>query len=322
MKRLARVEQTMIHVPVISVGNITVGGTGKTPVCRYFTGRFEKNNKRVGIVTRGYGRRDDAPVVICSGDDVSDWMKYGDEPTLFLRGTENLVVAIDIDRGRSGLLLADQYECDVLLADDAFQFVTLHRDVDIVVLDSAAPFGFDRLLPRGLLREPVSCLERADVFWIAKADTMDPDVRARTISVLGEKFHDKPIVESALVPVKLRRVNDPEETAEPGDLRDRFVMCVSGIGVPESFEKTVRRLTKREIIPYRFTDHHAFTEAELRAVEAESAREGVEFIVTTEKDAVRIPRDFSSEYEWWVLESGIEVLHGHETVERIVSMVR
>ncbi|MFA6451204.1 MAG: tetraacyldisaccharide 4'-kinase, partial [bacterium] len=194
--KLSRIEKTRVSAPVISVGNITLGGTGKTPICLYLATHYAARGLRVGIATRGYGREGGGTVILKEAGNARSWHVCGDEPMLFLNDPSVYAVAVDADRSRAAGVLAGPEGCDVVILDDGFQFITLERDVDIAVLDAGNPFGHDALFPAGLLREPVAALARADVIWIAKAETVSDDALAGIRERLTREFPGKPVIES------------------------------------------------------------------------------------------------------------------------------
>lgn len=317
MRKYSKMEKTRPGVPVVSVGNITLGGTGKTPICRFLARKYEENNMKVGIATRGYGREGAGTGILRSGKEVLDWHNCGDESVLYVTGTKDVVVAVDPDRSKAAMVLEKEHGRDVILLDDGFQFVTLDRDVNIAVIDSKAPFGYGKLFPAGLLREPVSSLERANLFWLPKADLMDSGTKESVMKRLGKEFSGRPVVESVYQPARLRTLFADGSTQPVGALSGALALCVSGIGNPEAFETMVSRLSGIEPRSFRFTDHHPFGEKDLRDVEDEALRRSVDIIVTTEKDAIRIPGYFNPRCEWWSLEIGVSVTEVHGSLAEL-----
>ncbi len=320
LRRYEAREKTNAGAPVISVGNITLGGTGKTPVCIYLAKRIAATGLKVGIATRGYGREGGGTVILKDAGAVRSWHLCGDEPVLFLNEPSVSAVAVDADRARAARALASEHGCDVILLDDGFQFITLERNVDIVVIDAGNPFGYGRLFPAGLLREPLSELARADVFWIAKGETIGDKEREELRKRLNRDYPGKPVIESRYGPSGFVAYKQPDTILDVDSLRGRPVLCVSGIGNPESFEALIRKITEREIFSFRFNDHHPFGDGDLSRVEDEAVRSGVEYIVTTEKDAARLPGHFKPRCRWLVLRVEVEVTGGAGDVDVIVSL--
>lgn len=318
-RRMARLEAMpgqKLGVPVISVGNLVVGGTGKTPVCRWLAARLLEKGRRVGILTRGYGREGEQPRVMNAASPV-DWSQTGDEPQLYMTLQGEIAIGIDKNRERTGEILIRDYAADVLLLDDAYQYVTLHRDWNILVLDAANPNGFGRLFPAGLLREPMPAAARADLFWFHRADRVGEN-ELRVWIDRFRKIKDVPVVTSRYTRGRLRSLAG-ESPAEDAAL-DGKVVCVSGIANPQSFEDSVAALCGAIEDVRRFSDHHPFTRAELESVDAD-ALERRASVVTTEKDAVRIPPDFRPGAQWRVLEVDIEILSGAEFLADRISCI-
>lgn len=322
MRKYSRMKKTKLGVPVISVGNITLGGTGKTPVCRYLSAMLEAAGLKVGVATRGYGREGTGTGLLFSGSGVADWHHCGDEAVLYLSGARDVVVAVDPDRSRAATILEKEHGRDAILLDDGFQFVTLERDVNIAVIDSKAPFGYDKLIPAGLLREPVSSLKRADMFWIAKADAMDADDKKAALRRLALEFPGKPIVESVYEPTGLRAMFRDGAVEPIETLTGKKALCFSGIGTPEPFEALVGRISGAKTIPYRFTDHHPFGDKDLSDAEDEALLRGADYIVTTEKDAVRTPKTFKPKCEWRSLEISVKITEIHGSTDGLALMDR
>jgi len=321
MRMLERRRRDRIGVPVISVGNITLGGTGKTPICRYLAKELTSRGRRVGVATRGYGREGAGTVVIDSGFDRRSWHTCGDEPLLLAKDPAVTAVAIDADRARAARMLAERAGCDVVILDDGFQFVTLERDFDIAVIDAGNPFGFEKLFPAGLLREPVESLRRAGLFWLAKLESVSDDKRDEIIRRLNAEFPQTPVVESRYEPAALDSLIETGVDVGIEHLRGMKVLCVSGVGNPESFERAVERLTGRERIAIRFTDHHPFGEGELSEVEDVALKCGAEYVITTEKDAVRLPGHFKPRCVWLVLRVNVVVTAGGGDLETMLSVL-
>ena len=305
-------------MPVVSVGNITAGGTGKTPVCQDLAERLHRAGVRAGIATRGYGRTGADPLTISPGGAPADWRVTGDEPLLYLARGHTAAVAVDPDRFRGGAALAAR-ACRVVLLDDGFQFVTLKRDADIVCLDARNPFGYGRLLPRGTLREPLSALARATLFWLTHApDPAAPHV-AETLRRLAAAHPLTPVALSRHAPRDLLALGDGA-TLPADSIQGQRLCALSGIGSPESFELSVETLCGVPVLAVRHQDHHPFTDADLRAAETLARAERCDAVITTEKDAVRVPGSFTPGLPWLVLRIGIEVMQGEEHIQKIVDL--
>jgi tetraacyldisaccharide 4'-kinase len=275
--------------PVVAVGNLTVGGTGKTPLVETIARRLAGRGRRVTIVSRGYGRSPASDVRL-----VSDGRglrltpaEAGDEPFLLARRllAERVAVVVGRDRFRAGAWALQQTGADVLLLDDGFQQRRLRKDVDVVCLDARAPWGCRGLFPRGTLREPPGALERAHLLVLSHADGVD---LAQTAAVLRARAPAAPV---AVATYEVEGVEEVRTGARaPIDaLRDRAVLAFAGIAVPENFLETLETLgvAPRAFVP--FPDHHRYTATDLAGLRSQAGAVGATALVTTEKDAVRLP---------------------------------
>lgn len=275
-----------LAVPVIVVGNVTVGGTGKTPLVLWIAGHLQAHGWRPGIVTRGYGGRARRwPQVVTA---YSDPALVGDEPVLLARrGAVPVVADPDRPRGARWLLA---HECDVVLSDDGLQHYRLARDLEIAVLDGERGLGNGRCLPAGPLREPAGRLDTVDALVVNGGDR-------------GARWS------MALAPLRLRRVADPEETAALDAFRGCTVHAVAGIGNPARFFALLRGLGM-EAIEHAFADHHRFRARDLDFGDGRT-------VLMTEKDAVKC-REFADAHAWYVeVEARIDEAFGEWLRQRL-----
>ncbi|NOX97231.1 MAG: tetraacyldisaccharide 4'-kinase [Nitrospirae bacterium] len=303
----------------ISVGNITVGGTGKTPAVAMLVEKLQQRKHKVVILSRGYKRvpRSRAPGemgVVSRGKNIlMEVREAGDEPYLLAKNLPGIAVLVGKDRISSGNYALTNFAVDTLVLDDGYQYWPLTRDLDIVVIDSANPFGNGYLLPRGRLREPLESLERGDLFLLTRAD------QAGDLKGLREKL--KKIKPGAKI---VETVHNPDclidlktgDSRELTGLSGKKVLALSSIGRPESFEKTLAGLGALLVGKRRFPDHHWYREAELREVGEEALRKGAEYIVTTEKDAVRIPPGTKLPRALLYLTIKLKIVQGEKVLER------
>jgi tetraacyldisaccharide 4'-kinase len=321
-RKLRRRPVQKLSVPVISVGNITAGGTGKTPVCLYLAGQLNSAGFTVGIATRGYGRRDTQPVT-ATRENNQGWRQTGDEPQLYLNHGHVRAVAVDPDRYRASADLAANHACGVVLLDDGFHFITLARVADIVCLDVRNPFGYNRLLPRGTLREPVSALTRATHFWLTHATDKNASQTRELLDTLNKDYPDIPVILSRHEPVSVHPIGDSGNQPHSTDTLAGQTLCaLSAIGSPESFEHTLETLSGNKVLAIRYSDHHAFTEKQLREADRLARENGCGAVITTEKDAVRIPPGFTPQMPWRMLTIGMRVTAGAEHVEQIIESIK
>ncbi|MEW5945356.1 MAG: tetraacyldisaccharide 4'-kinase [bacterium] len=316
MKRrsVVRRPKSRLPVPVVSVGNVTVGGTGKTPTVRHLARVLAEAGRKPGICIRGYGRTLRAPVVFTGADAPSSWETTGDEALLYARDGV-AAVGVDAVRERVAMALIDRYGCGVILLDDGFQYRTMHRDLNVALVDVTRPFGFGRLLPAGTLREPVGVLSEADLLWVTRADMVEAGELRSVLDRLEALFPGKPVVVSRFRPRALRRLSDGTRLP-PDALGGKRAVCVSGIGNPEPFERLVESLSGAGTRRRRFPDHHPFTLEELKRIEVGAARDGAGFVVVTEKDSVRIASGRVPSEKWAALEIETEILAGGDALLR------
>ncbi len=295
---------TTLGVQVIAIGNLTVGGTGKTPVVEKFARELRDQGRNVAILSRGYRskpppfhewflrkilfREDTTPPRIVSDGKslLLDSELAGDEPFMLASNLRDVVVLVDKDRVKSGRYAIERFGCDTLLLDDGFQYWDLRgRRHDVVLVDRQQPFGNEYLLPRGTLREPPTHLARANTIFITKSDGRTEELRQR----IAQFNADAAIIECVHHPLYLEDVF----TGQRFDLdllRGRKVASLSGIAQPESFEQSLIQLGSELVYSKRFADHHRFTQQEVLNVINRAKKRQADAIITTQKDAVRFPK--------------------------------
>lgn len=289
---------------VISVGNLNVGGTGKTPAVLHLAEMLVRAGRKVGILTRGYGRQSKEPLTFKGTEPLPSVEEAGDEPLLLARRCPEARVLVGADRRTLARRARDEFGLEVVLLDDGFQHRRLARDEDVVVVDEAAGFGNGKLLPRGPLREPLSALRRATLFWVRVATTPG---------------HSLPPLPGPQVRTRYRPtawVDPAGADLPPESLSGVPVVALAGLARPGNFLRTLRQLGASIQDAALFPDHHRFTASELREVETRAARHGAR-IVTTEKDAVRLPRGF----EAWTVRLRVEVLEGEDLLRKALGLI-
>lgn len=261
--------------PVISVGNIAVGGSGKTPFVVLLAARLTNAGRRVAVLSRGYGRRnEDELVVVSEGEGATVGAALGgDEPVLIADRT-SAVVVVSADRVRAAQVAIRDLGAEVLLLDDGFQHFRLQRDLDVVMLDRTDPFSGGRLLPMGRLREPPESLARADLLVLVGEG--DAPV---------EGLPDRPIVRVVVEPTDVLL---PEAVAHPDTLAEKPVALLSAIARPERFAALVEGLGGRIVLDERLRDHAPLSKERASAFMERATAAGAELFLTTEKDAVRM----------------------------------
>ncbi len=301
-----------LPVPVISVGGLTVGGAGKTPVVRYLARRLKDAGYRPAVLSRGYGRKTTATLPAAPG---ATWRDVGDEPAFLASMLPDVPVVVGASRTSAGRLAIERYDANVLLLDDGFQHRNIVRQVDIVVHDASSRSNPWRLLPAGPFREPLSSLRRAHAFVLTKTDqNRSTDLYATRFQA---RFPHLAMIKTVYVPAGLRRLSDDSSlTLEWLVDRDVFVLC--GIANPASFVQTVTdaRGSVRRVLAY--PDHHPFSRRDLDRAMSMVEETDVAWIVTTEKDAVRVP-GHAIRNHLVVLDISLRLTSGEHTLEKLLS---
>ena len=321
---------------VISIGNLTVGGTGKTPVVEKFARALQTGGRRVAILSRGYksvpkptkrnwferkfSKDVDPPRVVSDGKMVHlDPVTAGDEPYMLAHNLHDVIVLVDKDRVKSGRYAIDKWKVDTLLLDDGLQYLHLKHRLDIVLIDRQAPFGNEFLLPRGTLREAPRNLRRASYIFITKNTGQ---TNAALIERIRRYNRTAEIIECAHRPLYLQNIHTAERIMLDR-LQGAFIGSICAIAVPESFEGALKNLGANVDLSLRFIDHHYFTENEIRGFIKRCIRRDLSMIVTTEKDAVRMPRLPEAEVKVpiYFMRVEIEIITGHESWEHCVDRI-
>jgi tetraacyldisaccharide 4'-kinase len=324
-----------LGVQVIAIGNLTVGGTGKTPVVEKFARELRDQGRNVAILSRGYRSkpspihqrlliklllREDTtpPRVVSDGKSLLlDSEMAGDEPYMLASNLKDVVVLVDKDRVKSGRYAIEKFGCDTLLLDDGFQYWKLRgRRQDVVLIDRQQPFGNERLLPRGTLREPPSHLARASVIFITKSDGNTEELRHR-ITQLNSTAG---IIECIHHPLYLEDVFTGKRVGLEY-IKGLRVASFSGIAQPESFEKSLVNLGSELVYAKRFADHHRFTQQEVLNAINRSKKRQAEVIVTTQKDAVRFPKIDRRDLPIYFMRVEIKILSGADDFQDCVRKI-
>ena len=304
---------------VISVGNLTTGGTGKTPMVQAIATRLRDEGYRVVVLCRGYGG-----VLSRDGAVVSDGAKVlvspeaaGDEPVLHGNRLKGIPVIIGRDRVKAGLRAVRDFAAEVVVLDDAYQYCRLYRDLDIVLIDAANPFSGGRLLPAGRLREPVSGLRRADVAVLTRASRVNPSSRDQVIGQVRCHLRaDAIIAQADHRPTRLYRVHRTDEACSVDWLNHRRIVAACALGDGEGFVETLHAQGGDVVEAFIYPDHHCFGMRDYLRI-ASAARTADCPVVITEKDAVKWSTS-SAVPEVWVL--GIEMqIHEERVVYRRIA---
>jgi tetraacyldisaccharide 4'-kinase len=343
--RLLLYRERFIHdhhlgVPVVSVGNLTVGGTGKTPVVEMLAKALLERGRRVCILSRGYKSKRQAksplhqrlaaslglrekpaeppPRVVSDGHRVLlDSHLAGDEPFMLARNCPGVPVVVDKNRVKAGAHAIQHLGADVLLLDDGLQYLKLKHRHDIVLIDKTAPFGSNgRLLPGGTLREPPRSLRRASYIFITKSDGESEEL----ISQIRRYNKAAEIIECRHRPLHFENIHTHEKMPLD-EMSGKSVGALSGIAVPQSFENGLRRLGARVEHIARFADHHRFHGPEISTFIERCLRKDVHCMVTTEKDFVRFPEFPATTIPFYFMRVEIEIVKGRDVFDKLVRLI-
>ncbi|MDP6467752.1 MAG: tetraacyldisaccharide 4'-kinase [Pirellulaceae bacterium] len=296
-----------VGVPVISVGNLTVGGTGKTPMVEWLAKWYRGHGIRVVVISRGYG----AQVGSRNDEALELEQKLPDVPHLQ-----------NPDRVEAAKTAIEEFDSQLILLDDAFQHRRIHRDLNLVLIDALEPFGYGHLLPRGLLREPIVGLRRADAVVLTRADAVNHEIREQIHSQVSAWTGDAAWIEVSHQPVALRNHTGQEEALDP--LPANRIAAFCGIGNPAGFRHSLTACGF-DIVGFReFPDHHAFDRDDLDSLDTWVRELDVDAAICTHKDLVKIGTDSigtgsAGRCPLWALQIGLEILDGGRQLEARLS---
>ncbi len=323
---------------VVSIGNLTCGGTGKTPIVEIFARTLSQKGRRVAVLSRGYRSRDKRgffeklrkrlfskkmevpPRVVSDGKNLlHDSITAGDEPYMLASNLKDVAVLVDKDRVKSGLYAIDEFGTDVLILDDGFQYLRLKAHINIILVDSTSPFDNHHVLPRGLMREPIEHILRADYVFLTKSDGSP---RLRHLKEFIRKHnHRAEIIECCHKPKYLEEVFDRGRRHPLESLRGKKIASISAIANPASFEGFLEDLGGELVLKRHYADHHRYRQQEMIDFINDAKSAGAELIVTTEKDAVRMPRLDRRDIDIQFLRVEIDILSGQENFDQCISRI-
>jgi tetraacyldisaccharide 4'-kinase len=308
-----------LSIPVVSVGNVTVGGTGKTPVTLSLAQMLRNPPYKTlpAILSRGYGRKSAGFQIVHNGKRAQcDWKTSGDEPQIYGRRLKRVPVAVDKDRVRGGQTLIDEFKPSLLLLDDAFQHRRIHRDTDIVLLDCNHPLDEMQLLPAGQLRESLDALNRADFIVMTRCEP-DNEQHERFWNQMVEKWGAKKLLACRYKIGRLTHFRTGEKL-RPNSLKGKTLIGFCGIARPENFKDTLDHF-KAEV-PYiiRFGDHHVYRARDVERLAMAFNKVKADYLITTEKDAVKLGMLFEA-LPILIVEVEVEWLRGLDNLHRELS---
>ena len=322
---------------IVSVGNINCGGTGKTPVVEVIARTLSAQGRRVAILSRGYRSRKRSiwfklahvfrsqrielpPKIVSDGRDLLMESDYaGDEPYMLASNLRDVAVLVDKDRVKSALWAVDRFRSDVIILDDGFQYLMLKSHINIVLVDSTNPFGNGHVLPRGILREPIKNIRRADYIFLTKSDGSHKLCHLKNF--LRRHNRRAEIIECCHKPQHLVRMFSGGGREPLSRLKNARVAALSAIACPASFEGFLEQLGAKLVLRDHYADHHRYTQQEIIDFVNQAKAAGAEFIVTTEKDAVRIPRLDRCDVPLYYLRIQIDILSGRESFDQCISRI-
>ncbi|HUR60022.1 MAG TPA: tetraacyldisaccharide 4'-kinase, partial [Opitutaceae bacterium] len=324
---------------VVVVGNLTVGGTGKTPVVEKFAKALRDRGRKVAILSRGYKSKappmwkkfwytlthteEPPPRIVSDGQRVLlDSEEAGDEPYMLARNLPGVIVLVDKNRVKAGAFAIKKFGCDTLVLDDGFQYLPLKGRLNLLLVDKTNPFGNGEMLPRGILREPIKHLRRASYVFLTKSNGVrDPELER----LIEEHNPGVDIIECAHRPQYLQRfavASDAPSAREPLTyLKGRRVFAFSGIATPESFEKFLRDLGALLVGRERYLDHYRYEPEDIAEVFKMAQTERADCVVTTEKDAVRISESAALSLPLYYLRLEIDILRGAADFDEAVGRI-
>ena len=321
---------------VVSIGNLTCGGTGKTPVVEVFARTLSAKGRRVAILSRGYRSKKRSiwfrlshlfteqeielpPKVVSDGQNLLLNSEFaGDEPYMLASNLKNVAVLVDKDRVKSGVYTINNFETDVIILDDGFQYLMLKPHINIVLVDSTDPFGNGHVLPRGILREPIKNIRRADYIFLTKSDGSHKLEHLKNF--LRRHTRRAEIIECCHKPKHLVKLFTGEQM--PLEMLSGLkVAALSAIARPESFEGFLEQLGAQLVLRDHYADHHRYTQQEIIDFINQAKAAGAEYIVTTEKDAVRIPKLDRCDVPLIYLRIQIDILSGQENFDQCISRI-
>lgn len=311
--RSGLVKTKRLKAKVISVGNITLGGTGKTPLVICIAEYLKNRGENLAILTRGYKRENKKMIEL--EDRKLPWKKVGDEPYMLSLKLPDVPVFIHKNRFEAGKKALSRHNIRTFILDDGFQHWQLQRDVDIVVIDCLNPFGGGRVFPAGYMREPLTALGRADVFVLNRVDQA---ANVDKIKRVLNRYNPGALkVETVYFLDAIRDFSDGR-FVEPETLNRKKTAAFSGIANPFSFEKTLDRSGISIMKHFRFSDHFPYREKDIFKLEEDSLNLGAEALLTTEKDAVRIPKITKLQIPIYVISIKLKITRGEEDFWRVV----
>ncbi len=316
---------------VVVVGNLTVGGTGKTPVVERFAKELLKKSRKVAILSRGYKSKQDStkrnfqnwfgfkdispPRIVSDGSEVFlNSEDAGDEAFMLARNLPGVVVLTDKNRVKAGRYAIEKFKVDTVILDDGFQYLHLKGQLNLLLVDQTNPFGNRCLLPRGILREPVRHLKRASYVFFTKSE-IEPELE---ILQTVRKYNPHAEIIRCVHRARYFEEVNGLKKEKLSFLHDFYVGVFCGIASPRGFEDLIERMSGEVRFKQRYLDHHKYSKDELDKMIQQAKNSGADVMITTEKDAVRIPASYKPIIPLFFVRMEIEIVEGFEDFEEAV----
>lgn len=291
--RFYKINPWQASCKIISVGNITVGGTGKTPIVEYIARQLDSKKLKVAIVTRGYGRVNKKHIVCLNGIDfytslILSSQDIGDEPLMLSKNLASVPVLVGADRIKSIKIAIEDFGVDAVILDDGFQQWKIKKDLEVVAINSNGAFGNGKLIPRGILREPLSALKRADIFVLTNVlEKLNLDVLIESIKKINPVAL---IFKTNYQFFCFHELNDYRCIVDIEKIKQKKVFLFSGVGNPFSFEKTVKDLGLEVASYQKYPDHYRYSQRDIEILVDEALSKEASILITTQKDAIRLQK--------------------------------
>ncbi|HEX4351781.1 MAG TPA: tetraacyldisaccharide 4'-kinase, partial [Polyangiales bacterium] len=286
------------------VGNLTLGGTGKTPMVEWIARHLRRRNLRVALVSRGYGASEET---------------RNDEALELEQRLPDVPHVQNADRVAASRMAIEEFESQVIVLDDGYQHRRLARDLDLVLIDAAEPFGYGRVFPRGMLREPLAGLKRADAVILTRADMVDEARRAEIRHAVERHVSDAIWAEVRHAPRQLMASDGKAIALE--QLHGARVAAFCGIGNPAGFRHTLEACGCQIVAMREFADHHAYTRDDVVSLARWAAEPNVSMVVCTHKDLVKIGLDALGGVPLWALAIGVDFISGRDALEAAIDAI-
>jgi len=269
---------------VVSVGNISIGGSGKTPMVEYLSKYFQKKGNKVGIISRGYKRNSKETLIVTDGKiKPNSWEKFGDEPYLLAHNLNNVPIVVSKSKYEAGMILINRFNTEIIIIDDGFQHRSLHRDLDIVLINSKDKYENHRILPMGQLREPFKNISRSDLIILTKSNLYHTNTylinkveEMKLPYIFSKIIFDKNMTTISGGKIKTNQINGEN------------IYIMSALGDSEGFEKTIKKTGAIIKGHKKFSDHYSYKTIDIQEIEKNAIKLNAKFLITTEKDMVKI----------------------------------